>query len=309
MTSRPSEIPHRHCPICGRQGKIRRKKSPAELRSLYKSYLDVTLPDDLAQKYLRNPITELRCGDCDLLWYDPAIMGESDYYEFLSTLEWYYRPNSWDKRIAAQILVERGATSVVEVGCGSGELIKTLNARGIDSFGTELNQAVLDRARIESLPIYSPKDKAIEGRTADSLISLQSLEHLLDPVDWMREQISLFQPRNLIIAVPAHDTALGRSSDPLCWPPHHFTQWSGRAMARLADTISFEIVSITYQMSDWPKMNWYLDKEPSRSLFGIPSFPKGRIGRSLHIALKALGVPWAARSHSVLAVMQRSKRT
>ena len=84
--------------------------------------------------------------------------------------------------IASSIFREFRPTYVVDVGCGTGELLRALNKHGVRVLGFERSEAALKIARskgIEAteLDLEQPIDR-LEVRRADVVISTEVAEHL-----------------------------------------------------------------------------------------------------------------------------------
>ena len=292
------------CPICSKTGDRLRNFSPARLVDLYENYSKMPLPASLVNKYIKEPVQEYLCGDCAIRWYSPGALGESDFYEFLSTFPNYYNPASWDKLISVEILRSLPCRTAVDVGCGDGWLLKEASATGVKMVGVEINEAVVNSAKNLGLDIYLPNDSALNALSFDAMVSLQTLEHIENPTDWLIAQTHRFRPKYIILAVPAHDTTLGSTSDPLVWPPHHRTLWSGRSLTKLASLVNYRVREIIYQPSSWHRFDSIVSQEPNRALWKKFPFPKGRLGHLLFRVLKAMGIKWIARAHTVIAVLE-----
>lgn len=292
------------CPLCRKEGFLLRQMAPADLQKLYSNYSKIPLSKSLAQKYLTETVSENECKDCLLRWYTPGKLGESDFYEHLSSSPGYYNPNSWDKRTALQFLSLLGKGTAVDVGCGDGWLIREGIRLGWTMFGTDLNTASVNQGQADGLDIFLPTDQKISGRNTTVLLSLQTLEHVDNPVQWIKDQIGIFKPKYLVLAVPACDTMLGYTNDPLVWPPHHRTLWSGSSLRKLAEIIKFNVVTIKYEENTWHRFNSLLDREDSRKLWKKPYIPAGVLGRLAFIALRACRIPWVSRAHSVIALLK-----
>jgi hypothetical protein len=263
------------------------------------------LTDELKSKYFTHPIQEYYCSESGLRWYEPSRLGDSDFYEHLSTFPSYYNPGSWDKKVAVDILKSRAIVSAVDVGFGDAWLLREAKKAGISIFGTELNEAAVRKWREEGLQVFTPDDPGLNGRSVQALVSLQTLEHITAPTEWLQAQVNQFEPSIVIVAVPAHDTMLGATSDPLAWPPHHFTSWSTKALRVLAKRIGFEVCQVEYQPNCWRWFDSAQKAEARGKLWRKPPLPGGRLGRLTYVALTRLGIPWVKRAHTLLAVMVR----
>lgn len=297
------------CPICSKTGDPLRKFSPEKLIRLYSDYSKMPLPAFIINKYIKEPVQENLCKDCGVRWYLPGSLGESDFYEFLSQFPGYYNPGSWDKVTSVDILKSLSCRTAVDVGCGDGWLLKKAGAAGVQMVGVEINEAVVNSAKSLGLDVYLPNDSALTGLSFEAMVSLQTLEHIENPVEWLLDQIHRFQPKYIILAVPAHDTILGFTSDPLVWPPHHRTLWSGQALERLASKVGYAVRDIRYQPNSWYQFNNTVSLEPNRTLWNKFPFPKGRLGHCLFRALKLFNVNWVNRAHSVIAVLESKSTT
>ncbi|WP_395736466.1 class I SAM-dependent methyltransferase [Prosthecobacter sp.] len=303
MTASP--ITHQ-CPLTGAAGQALRTRQPDELFGAYATYCRFPLTEALREKYFREPVTEYFAAESGLRWYSPSRLGDSDFYERLSSFPDYYNPASWDKLEALRMVRESRPSSVVDVGCGDAWLVREIQSSGIKAMGTDLNEEAIAKGRAEGLDVHLPDSPEIKGRHAEVMISLQTLEHVHEPVAWLQAQVQQFQPKTLILAVPAHDTMLGRSTEPLCWPPHHFTLWSAKAMKVLAQKIGYQLSSVDYEPNSWRRFNGTLNREGRRNLDGTMRFPKSRTGALLYDLMCLLRKPWARRAHSLIAVLHRS---
>lgn len=223
---------------------------------------------------------------------------------------WYYSIDTWDKAYAVQIIEQLGAISVVEVGCGDGAVLEILQKKGCIVRGIELNPDACARCRVRGVDVHSALDGFIGMRFSgiDVLMMLQVLEHISNPMEWMSQYVADLDPKYVLIAVPGSETLLGRTSDPLVWPPHHATLWSRRSLRILMQRLGYQEDRFAYQRCDWGAFNNRLEKEVNRTLRGLPRFPEGRMGRVIHEVGRTFGINWMAREHSILGVYRKAGR-
>ena len=265
------------------------------------------VPKDLETRYFRSRITEYYCADSGLRWYSPTLLGGPDFYEYLETFPWYYGTVTWDKVRTVELLSTLRPERFVDVGSGAGKLLHLAAARGINGFGIETNATAVSNGCAGGLQLYLPEDQALLEERADVLVTLQTLEHLDDPRTWLKANLENFNPRYAIVAVPCHDTMLGETTDPLVWPPHHATLWSGRALRVLAQAVGYRVMKIEYEPNSWEHFESVLNREPTRRKLGrLPRFPQGLTGSCLFRLLYSLNISWARRAHSALALMERA---
>lgn len=82
----------------------------------------------------------------------------------------------WERHLPATV------TSVLDVGCGTGEFLALLKRRGMTVRGIEPNPSLREVSSLESGEILAPDQlSSIEGRNLESVSFQLSLEHLHDP--------------------------------------------------------------------------------------------------------------------------------
>lgn len=306
--------PPDRCLLTGRHGRVRREFAPEQLVRLHETYLGGTLPPELATRYFVGKVREYECQSSGLRWYSPKVIGEADYYEFLArTFDWYYNPDRWDKNLVKSLFTQLGLRSVVDVGCGAGEMLEGARADGIDALGVEINNKAAATAVARGLDVRHPNDlPAIWPSAFDALLMLQVIEHVPDPLGFVREQMKRFRPRRLILSAPCHRSVLGLSTDPLSWPPHHISAWSPQAFRTLADELGCELETVHLEPLTAEALVYFARREPARRLPGLPGLiaklaarpPTRFIAVAWLALLRRIPGHWATCSHSVLAILK-----
>jgi hypothetical protein len=298
---KPAEL----CPITGRRGYERRRLSTTEIVNLYAKWFNITVSRSLQEKYFAHDLVEFECKTSGLRWYEPAKMGESDYYEVLESLPWYYNSLGWDKLKAMEILRQRHVRTFFEPGCGDGFFIRACQKVGLSGFGSEINQHAIAVGRGKGLNIYDANQMPSVLPAHEAIVALQTLEHMRDPIGFLREIMSISTAKVLIVAVPCYETLLGLTSDPLSWPPHHHTAWSRRGMKSLATTLNIRLESVHYDQIG-PREFVNNIRREAREQFSAFPFARGRIGGvGLYAVGRLLGRRGARSGHSILGVFVR----
>jgi 2-polyprenyl-3-methyl-5-hydroxy-6-metoxy-1,4-benzoquinol methylase len=305
MIVHQNELGHSLCPISGATGHVVRQRESWELAAAYETFLGKPLPEEMIDKYFRGPISEYYSPDSGLRWYDPCHLGDSDFYETLASLfDWYYQSETWDKLKGLHLIESLDCNSVVEVGCGEGHFLEKLSSAGCTPIGIDLNQEAICTARSKGLEAYSVQESEDFDRRVDCLCAFQTIEHVSDPVAFLRDYVSRFHPGRIILSAPSHNTLLGYTSDPLAWPPHHATQWSEHAFQVLAQQIGFTVSQVFHDGMKYKQLRSVLHREGTRRLPGMPYVPPGLPGRLMFHAHRFLGSTWASRRHSILVVLE-----
>lgn len=267
------------------------------------------MPFDLVEKYFTQPVHEYQCDQSGLRWYAPSRLGESDFYEWLAReFPWYYSPvPTWDKIAALDFLQQTGTCGFVEIGSGGGNFLKLAREKGIEGIGIEINVEAIRSCRGEGLQVYHVDEEAAMEFPMDTLVSLQSLEHVSNPVEYMRSVLEKFPARHLIIAVPCFETLLGHTLDPLAWPPHHYTAWSRQALETFGELLGYHLDTARYEPLRFSEFNDAVQREQSFAHSKIRNF--ARLGPLNRVALKLmrkLGIRWLSYRHSIAAILTRS---
>lgn len=295
-----------NCLITQKSGTPIQSMEGSELAALYQSYYNQKLPDSLVVKYFQKTITEYSCPSSGLIWFTPAFLGESDFYETLGSIfPWYYQAETWDKNQALNIIERQKYSRVIEIGCGEGHFLKRLEDRGIKAVGIDINSKAVAKAKELGLSAYTPDGVPGDLGAFDCLCLFQTIEHLGDPLGVLKKYVALYKTNSLIISAPSSEGLLGLTSDPLSWPPHHASLWSRRAFEVLAEKLEFRLASSLYDPVSLSDIQFRLNCERNKRLPGIPYLPKGRIGRAILRIFKVLGFSWANRNHSILVTLVR----
>ena len=293
------------CLLTGQPGHILRTCRPEDLIASYQHYLGVALPPALAAKYCTQTITEYQCDASGLRRYSPAHLADSDLYEWLdAAFDWYYEGNTWDFATALRLLHKYGVRSFIEPGCGSGRFLKAARHSGIDGTGVEINEAALASCRAAGLDVLHADEADRAALAPDVLVSLQSLEHMSDPLGLLRDYLGRFPARTLIVSTPCHEAILGYTSDPLSWPPHHATAWSRQAYETLARLLGYRLVEVHYDGLNFGRFGKMMAQEPTGRFEGL-DVPRGGLRRWLAFQrARWSSVRWARSRHSILGVFQ-----
>jgi GT2 family glycosyltransferase/2-polyprenyl-3-methyl-5-hydroxy-6-metoxy-1,4-benzoquinol methylase len=113
-------------------------------------------------------------------------------------------------------LVPKGARSILDVGCGAGQLGRAIKARqDCTVFGVEINEAVANRARTCLDRVWTGDIESIEldltAESLDVIVCGDVLEHLTEPRDVLKRLSRYLKPDGRLIAsVPnvAHHTVI-----------------------------------------------------------------------------------------------------
>ena len=196
--------------------------------------------------------------------YARLVAAADDPLEALSTAEDVY----W---AVAQALKQGDKTDetpeVLEVGSGLGYLTYALARRGYRATGIDISRAAVDSATARFGDLFIHADVAEfakrNARRFDAVIACELLEHVIDPVAFVRTALSLVKPSGQLIVTTPNRTMF---SPDVLWetdlPPVHFWWYTEESIRAIAATVGahtefvdfseYQAIAPLYLPSTWP---------------------------------------------------------
>lgn len=189
-----------------------------------------------------------RCKECHLGFFEPhPLVGSATMYAELGKLGGteYYPEEKWEFLEGVKDL--KSSSQALEIGSGSGEFLKLALKSGVCIEGIELNPTAVANGQQEGLPVQAMdlKELAKSGRRFDAICSFQVLEHVEDPLSFVKACATLLNPGGkLVLAVPNADSFLKYQYNLMDLPPHHLTRWRSNTFAYLTKKLPLKMVKI-----------------------------------------------------------------
>lgn len=159
-----------------------------------------------------------------------------------------FRAEALGHLVAARI--QRG--TVVDIGCGAGDMVAWLGERGYDVRGIDVSERIVEAARehlrdrgldpawIEQSSIESFVER---GERADNIISLECLEHIEDDDAAFDSLVSAVRPGGrLILSVPAMPALFG----PKDVAVGHHRRYTAKRLRALAERPNVRVDELRY---------------------------------------------------------------
>jgi SAM-dependent methyltransferase len=201
---------------------------------------------------------ELReCPDCRLAVTHPAPLGDEAAAYYPEQYDAWQRPNpalravrGLTATVRAMLppygaLRRRGSGSVLDVGCGRGDLASNFAQAGWYASGLDISPAAVQAAREVGVDarVGTIETAPWEDASFDLVIMSHSLEHMPDPAGALAHARRLLRDGGtLIVAVPNWDSwqrrRFGANWTPLD-VPRHLTHFSPRALNLAARRVGF----------------------------------------------------------------------
>jgi SAM-dependent methyltransferase len=197
-----------------------------------------------------------RCTECGLETFLPQIIGSPSFYVEAYNLngtqsasDFTYSVDKWDFDEAAKDA--HGRKRIFEFGCGNGNFLSRIRNTASEVAGLEYNPAALITGREKGFRVYSPDDGThVFGNDWDAAFSFHVLEHVADPVSFVRAMANTVKKEDGVIgiSVPNQDGPI-RHIEPcvMNMPPHHATRWRLSSFEALAKRLNMVITRVAYE--------------------------------------------------------------
>jgi SAM-dependent methyltransferase len=235
----------------------------------------------------RKEIFELRqCNSCRTVFTSPRPVTEflaADYGEGYISYEKKYQPPAarpddsflrswlncaWRSALPAALLtwltkpvfllrsirenpflIDGKGRASLDVGCGAGEFVRRLQARGWAAKGIDVSAHAVLQGRTAGLDLIQGQFAAFKFRNSFDLISFnQSLEHMADPAIQVEEARLALRPGGILfVNVPNFSGSVARIFREYWFNldvPRHLTHFTPRTLSRLIRAHGFELLYV-----------------------------------------------------------------
>ena len=285
----------------------------SEIIRRWKDEFDIDISKEFKEEDVFFSLYE--CIESRLFFFEPRFEGSSDVYkELQNKFDWYYLQDKWEYDIAQKEI--KNQKSIIEIGCGKGTFIeKVMKKSKATIIGLETSQEAVIEAQKEELPVFLKDIDTIFNEQpnykVDTIIAFQVLEHLSEPLEFLKKHISyLKEGGKLILCVPNIDCFYQFSDELLDMPPHHAAKWSKESFKYLESILPIKVKKVRYEPLYYMHINIWLrnyshhyrtSKWYGRYLFNkftIPLFKK-----LLNTNFRNL-----IRGHSIYVSLERTNR-
>jgi SAM-dependent methyltransferase len=298
------------CSFCG-SSDLRGIKttSRATLLGEYEKLHGLSFPRPILEtNFAFEALITYKCEKCGTRSYHPNILGNSNFYDYLSrNLRWYYLENRWEFQIAAGILDEEQTRLFLEIGCGDGHFLSLARNRGHEGHGSEINPRSLEILNSKGFQVLTDQD--VQRREYDAVVMFQLLEHLLDPFSFMKSIVP--HVRNggvIIVSTPVTPSCCASvSAPPLLLPPHH--QWMPTTLGHrmLAERLGLICEKVVYDSPNpgqivtglRRKLGWLT---PLLDRYNGFAWDLGQLILRIGAAMR---YDWATVGHTILVVLRK----
>ena len=231
--------------------------------------------EDFEYRTSLDEFSAMRCRNCDLVFLNPRpALSEferiypPDYHAFEFSEKEFGFVFNVRRRLEARRLLNwckdlPDDACVIDIGCGDGfhlELLKDFGVKTWQLEGVDADERAASMAEKKNLKIHCgtletlrlPKD------FYDLALLIQTVEHVADPVQLIRDARSILKPGGRVVIVTDNTDSLDfRLSKRRHWGGYHFPRhwnlFNPKTMRRLAEKTEMEVENLTTQVSP---VNW-----------------------------------------------------
>jgi SAM-dependent methyltransferase len=249
-----------HCPVCNSSAFIPsgQELELSEILHRWEKEVGVSFPKHVWEEYSfaeRHNVTLFQCHDCSFAMFYPPITGSEAFYATVTEKE-YYNPVTWEFLQAILDLRQYNCRRVLDIGCGEGDFLDLLSERipGINCFGYEFHVNAVEKARDKGHAVLSGKfpdclSESNIDEPFDAITLFQVLEHIPNPIGFIKELKDLLKPEGLlIIGVPNSKGPVRYFHNALTnIPPHHVSWWCAACFRKGMPQLGFEVIKVAYE--------------------------------------------------------------
>lgn len=225
------------------------------------SHEEVFQSPDMLLKVDEEMHTLVRCSKCGLLYVNPRpTAGEMPRY-YPSSYEPYKAKASAMKSIMSLVegrnarniarLLEPGST-VLEIGCGAGELLQRIAKRGLVARGVENSPHAVAGARALGLDVYQGTlaEAHLEDASVDAVILKHVIEHLPSPSATLKEIHRVLRPGGYVVLWLPNGASLEARLFGRYWHgydlPRHLFTFGPRTISDMLSRGGFRVTRLSY---------------------------------------------------------------
>jgi SAM-dependent methyltransferase len=226
---------------------------------------EVARVKDLELETCRNEFVFVRCDGCGHVYLrnrpadsELATIYPPEYYRYEAFLG---RFGSWARRRSQQQKARfisglvPPAARILDVGCGTGELLRSLKAVGNHAWslcGVDISAEALAGLSRQGIDAIAARFEEVDlpADSADLIVMNQTIEHVSDPRGTLQKACTLLKPGGvLLVETPSLDAWDARWFPPELWAgwhcPRHWNLYTPESLTRLARACGFDEVRVT----------------------------------------------------------------
>ena len=167
---------------------------------------------------------------------------------------------------------------LLEVGCGSGDMLKTMQDLGWETEGVDFDPKAVEQARSKGLTVRlgTLEQQSHPDDYFDAVIMSHLIEHVHKPLEVLRECERILKPGGKLIVVTPNTKAYGHRRFSRFWlhldPPRHLHIFTEASLESLAEKAKFSRITVSTIIRDANNtlVASHVIKQKGKYIFGGP---------------------------------------
>lgn len=179
----------------------------------------------------KNNISLYRCASCKTNFLGQYDLSYDDQlYAYYEKYKGKHKTELFDSvthksylKVLALLQSQTEVNSILDVGCGIGDFVNTAVEEGFNAQGIELAKPAVEIAKQHNLPAEHVDffSETISESSVDALTMFEVIEHLPDPVSFLKRAANVVKPGGLIYLTTPNFNSLDRRALGKEWKAIH----------------------------------------------------------------------------------------
>jgi len=180
----------------------------------------------------------------------------SAYSQWKKNLIYFFPFRRADTDFSFMYLPVLHGKRLLEVGCGSGWMLRLMQARGWRAEGVDFDEKAVAYARAQGLHVGLGDIRAqgYAAQSFDAIVGSHLIEHLYEPEEFLRECRRLLTQNGRLVLVTPNLESLGHKIFKRNWrglePPRHLQLFTANSIAELSRLAGFTRCEIRFSVRD-----------------------------------------------------------
>ncbi|HXT84036.1 MAG TPA: class I SAM-dependent methyltransferase [Verrucomicrobiae bacterium] len=234
-----------------------------------------------------------RCNNCDVTFLSGIAIDKTYYQTYYSFPEsennvpkfkkienkFAEYSNNFKKGIIEQFVNNKKKIDLLDIGCGTGNFIASLDKSKYNAVGIERDKTEYQIAKEKNITVYCSDilRQNFEDRKFDVITLWHVVEHIPEPHKLLKKIRKLLKKDGIVILTTPNSDALGFKIAKEKWfhldAPRHIILYSKKGMKILGSKNDFKLIKTFSQTFEFPLDLFWSLKQSKKKYFMYPLYP------------------------------------
>lgn len=243
-----------------------------------------------------------RCFDCRSVFLGDITIDERYYREnydvgyydtsggslrdFLTDRLTKFSAHQKEKMLLGYFRGNKRKLSILDIGCGEGSFLSSLDKKTFDTYGLEINPEGADICIKKNLKVYTQNifNVDFKGKKFDIITMWHVLEHLNNPIETAKRIGELLDKDGILAISTPNENSFGFKYGKSDWfhldSPRHLVIYNKTSLNKLFRLSGFKIIDIRNEFYEYPlDLFWSIRNSSAKFIF-LPLYPLIKIAKS-----------------------------